>query len=91
MNSYNTAYNYHQTPMRQLASPHLTKREIEVLKFALQGDTAKRIGLKLRISNRTVEKHLEVLRQKMNCHTKTALIYACINNPILREKIFEEN
>lgn len=90
MNSYSSACN-HFDPFRQMTRPHVTKREVEILKFVLQGDTAKRIGLKLKISNRTVEKHLEVLRQKMNCHTKTALVYVCINDPILREKLFEEN
>ena len=50
----------------------LTLREAEVLACMCQGKTNKDIGAILRISARTVQKHLEHVFQKFGVETRTA-------------------
>jgi two-component system, NarL family, response regulator LiaR len=63
---------------------NLTERELDVLREAAQGLTNKQIGLKLFISDRTVQGHLQNIYQKLNVATRTeavtlALKYGLIN------------
>mgnify|MGYP001250752465 CR=1 FL=1 len=68
--------NHHlSNPIRLLDTPHLnindvklTRRESECLFLLLQGYSARSMGDCLHISIRTVEKHLENLRQKLDCN-----------------------
>jgi DNA-binding NarL/FixJ family response regulator len=53
---------------------HLTPREIEVLDSLFEYLTSKEIGQRLGIEHRTVEKHLQNLHEKLNLHSKDALI-----------------
>jgi DNA-binding NarL/FixJ family response regulator len=53
---------------------HLTPREIEVLDSLFGYLTSKEIGQRLGIEHRTVEKHLQNLHEKLNLHSKDALI-----------------
>lgn len=55
----------------------LTKREEEVLFFLVRNMTSKKIGQILKISPRTVESHLEHIKQKTSCKTKYELIDFC--------------
>src|SRR3990170_3823674 len=50
----------------------LTLREAEVLAYLCRGKTNKDIGAILRISPRTVQKHLEHVFQKFGVETRTA-------------------
>jgi DNA-binding NarL/FixJ family response regulator len=55
-------------------SGRLSKRELEVLQHLMQGKTARQIGELLFISKRTVEHHIETIKQKACCHNKFELI-----------------
>jgi len=60
---------------------HLTKREVEVLKFICNDQTSKEIGSELKISSRTVENHRKNLLIKTNSKgTAGLIIYAIKNN-----------
>ncbi len=62
---------------------HLTKREYECLTFLVGGCSAKEIAKALHISPRSVEYHLENIKRKLNCHTKSALISKILRLQIL--------
>lgn len=51
-----------------------TSRETEVFHYLMQGKTAREIGHLLSISNRTVECHINSMKEKMNCRKKSELI-----------------
>lgn len=53
---------------------HLTRREIECLSFITEGYSAKRIAQQLNISPRTVEKHIDAIKEKINCRTQYELL-----------------
>ena len=53
---------------------NLTNREAECLYFTLRGMSAKHIGIRLSISNRTVERYLEDLKHKFTAKCKSELI-----------------
>jgi DNA-binding CsgD family transcriptional regulator len=52
----------------------LTQRELDCLQLLAQGQTAKMIGKALMISPRTVEKHLDHIRSKLNVRHKSEII-----------------
>lgn len=58
---------------------YLTQRELDVLKFLLYGRTAKEIGLQLRISYRTVETHINLIKEKLGCRSKSEIISKALN------------
>lgn len=53
---------------------YLSKRETEVLQYAMKGYSAHKTGELLSISRRTVEYHLENIKDKMNVKNKTQMI-----------------
>ena len=56
---------------------NLTRRENEVLEHLAQGLTNKQIGLNLRISEKTVKSHLNLVYQKLQVsHRAQAAAYA---------------
>ena len=52
----------------------ITLRETEVIRFLIEGCTAKQIGKELDISLRTVETHIINLKNKTNTHDKQSLV-----------------
>jgi DNA-binding NarL/FixJ family response regulator len=55
----------------------LTKRELEVLKLVVEGKTNQEIGIALGISDKTVEKHLEGIFNKLQVSSRVeAAVYA---------------
>lgn len=52
----------------------ISKREMDCIKLLLQGKTARAIGAELFISPRTVESHLENVKDKLLCRSKSELI-----------------
>lgn len=52
----------------------LSHRESEVLFFLIRGKTAKEIARVVGLSNRTVEKHLDRIKNKLNCCSRSELI-----------------
>ncbi|MFN7096520.1 MAG: helix-turn-helix transcriptional regulator [Gammaproteobacteria bacterium] len=53
--------------------PIITEKETEIAIYFCQGLSMKEIGLKLDISNRTVESHLYRIKAKLGCYTKLQL------------------
>jgi len=53
---------------------NFTKRERECIDSLLRGNTASMIAKNLEISNRTVEHHLEHIKDKLGCETKAELL-----------------
>lgn len=52
----------------------LTKAESKCIALLLEGKTANETAEMLFISRRTIEKHLEHIREKLNCHNKLQLM-----------------
>lgn len=57
----------------------LTIREKECLNYVLKGHSAKIIARHLNISYRTVEIHLQNIKEKLGVHSKQALLELCRN------------
>ena len=53
---------------------HLTKAEIECCRWIYQGKTAEEIAIIVNRSKKTIEKHIENIRAKLNCYNKSQLI-----------------
>lgn len=52
----------------------LTRREIQVLSYLREGMSAKQTGDKMHVSTRTVEFHLNNIKNKVGCRTKLELL-----------------
>ena len=57
----------------------LTKRESEILHWIRLGKTDEVIGLLCGCAVRTVQKHVEHIRQKMNAETRTAAVQRALD------------
>lgn len=69
-------------------STKLSQREQEIAALLIKGKVAREVGDLLHISKRTVESHIEHMKQKANCHNKSELIGYLCNR---RTQIFSEN
>ncbi len=56
------------------AAPAITDRETEVLRLVAKGLTAKQIGVRLGLSHRTVETHVQNTLRKLQLHNRTQLV-----------------
>jgi DNA-binding CsgD family transcriptional regulator len=72
------AYHFHDTIQRKLKADKvttlpvpLTEREVEILKWTVEGKTAWEVGAILKISERTVNFHLQNVMEKFGVHNKT--------------------
>lgn len=66
-----------QSPLSSPIQP-LTERELEVLKLAAKGYTNKAIGLRLGISNRTVQGHLAHIFEKLQASSRTEAVMRAV-------------
>lgn len=66
-------------PSKFKLNHNLTKRENTCLQYLVRGKTAKEISDLLYISKRTVEKHIEHIKTKLDCTTKSNLIDRAID------------
>ena len=57
----------------------LTKRESEILSWVAKGKTDDVIAILCGISSRTVQKHIQHIRQKLNVETRTAAVHCAQN------------
>lgn len=57
----------------------LNLRESEILFLLIRGKSAKEIGQRINLSFRTVEKYLEVIKQKLGCNNKSELVEKAIS------------
>ena len=55
----------------------LTGRELQVFRMIAQGDTAKNVAHKLRISEWTVGTHLRRIFAKLDVDNQAAMVYRC--------------
>lgn len=62
----------------------LSERQVEIAKLISNEVSRKDIAKQLGISVRTIEKHLEVVKEKLGVHSQTAMIAT-----LLRQKIIE--
>jgi DNA-binding CsgD family transcriptional regulator len=62
------------------AGMHLSKREIDVLRFLIRGKTAIEIAAILGLSKRTVEHHLENMKEKLHVNSRSELIEKVIEH-----------
>jgi len=72
------AYHFHDAIQRKLKAEKiaalpvpLTDREVEILKWTVEGKTAWEVGTILKISERTVNFHLQNVMEKFGVHNKT--------------------
>ncbi len=61
----------------------LSNRQQECLFLLVRGKTIKEIGRILKISPRTVEDHMNAIKSKMDCYTKSQLIEKAIDSGFL--------
>ena len=62
-----------RTPARGPATPSLSERETEILRFVAKGLTAKQIAEKLTLSHRTVENHVQATFRKLQVANRVEL------------------
>jgi DNA-binding NarL/FixJ family response regulator len=62
-----------QNPSSDPATPSLTERETEVLRFVAKGLSAKQIAEKLSLSHRTVENHVQATFRKLQVANRVEL------------------
>lgn len=60
----------------------ITKRERDVLKNTVKGKSAKELGSILNLSKKTIEYHIDNLKLKFGCSSKSELIEMIMNNLI---------
>jgi DNA-binding NarL/FixJ family response regulator len=60
-------------PDRDAATPSLTDRETEILRFVAKGLTAKQIASRLSLSHRTVENHVQATFRKLQVANRVEL------------------
>jgi DNA-binding CsgD family transcriptional regulator len=67
----------------------LTKREISIIELTAAGKSAKEAACDLDIAPRTVEKHLDHSRLKMEAKNTTHLVALCIATGMLDAAVIE--
>jgi DNA-binding NarL/FixJ family response regulator len=69
---------------RQVSTPRVSARELEVLQLVAQGLSNREIGKRLFISENTVKNHVRNILEKLQLHSRMdAVMYA------VREKLFD--
>jgi two-component system response regulator NreC len=64
---------------------HLSEREREVLKLIALGHTAREVGDKLALSQKTVETYRTRIMQKLSLHSRVDLVQYALNRGLLSE------
>ena len=60
------------------SEPHLTAREHQILELVARGQSAKEIAIEIKIAPRTVERHIENIRLKLNARNRAHLVTQAI-------------
>lgn len=68
----------------------LTKKQADCLLHLIRGMSFKQIGMEMGLSSRTVQHHLEAIRHKLNCDSKTALIKKALTFDFIKNRLFEK-
>jgi DNA-binding CsgD family transcriptional regulator len=77
-----------KTPQQYVLTPEssplpLSTRQQECLSLVIRGKTIREIAFILRISTRTVETHIDTIKEKLGCTSKSQLIEKAINSGFL--------
>ncbi len=68
--------------LNDLLNP-FSKREMEIARIIISGDTNIEIASKLKISTNTVNNHIENMKEKVNCRSKAELVAYLLKNGIV--------
>ncbi|MCV2352772.1 autoinducer binding domain-containing protein [Paucibacter sp. B2R-40] len=71
-------------PEQQLDRPHLTPRELEALRWTMDGKTAWEVGAILSISERTAVLHLSNAMRKLDCNNKHQAVLKAMRLGLIR-------
>ena len=63
--------------------PHLTHREIEIIRYALEGNTAKEIAAVLLLSQRTVRNHISNIYEKFGIRNMVGVLRLAVSKGII--------
>lgn len=69
-----------QSDARQYGAIVFTKKEVAVLKYYLQGKSAKEISQLTTVTAKTVEFHLAKIKEKLNCHRRSEIVQAALTH-----------
>ncbi len=61
----------------------ISKRQLECLYYLIRGKSSSEVGAILALSKRTVETHIENIKTKLNCKTKSQIIEKAISKGFL--------
>ncbi|HOW22646.1 MAG TPA: response regulator transcription factor [Sedimentibacter sp.] len=75
-NDNNSSINYNNLKVLY----NLTNRECEIISMLLQGYSNQRIADELYLSNHTVKTHMQNIFKKMNCLSRTEVVYKVLQN-----------
>ena len=75
------------TDLIQTNELQISKRQLDCLYHLTRGMTAKEIGIVLNISARTVEDHLNILKKRLKCSTRSSLISKALDIQAIKEKL----
>jgi DNA-binding CsgD family transcriptional regulator len=64
--------------------PHLTARELDVLRWTMDGQTARQVGARLAITERTVNMHSRNVIKKLGCLSKHQAVLKALQLGLLR-------
>jgi DNA-binding CsgD family transcriptional regulator len=71
-------------PEQQLEKPHLTPRELEALRWTMDGKTAWEVGAILSITERTAVLHLSNAMRKLGCNNKHQAVLKAMRLGLIR-------
>ncbi|KTD05504.1 LuxR family transcriptional regulator [Legionella gratiana] len=83
-------FDYNQLPFTFLASKDLTHREKEMIYLYFNDFNLQRIASIFEISKRTVERHFESIKKKLNCESLSQIIPALIKYDYSLKKIISK-
>ena len=71
-------------PVEHEAGSFLTRREQQILEFVAHGWSAKQVAQRIDIAPRTVERHIENIRMKMNARNTPHMITCAFSSGMLK-------
>jgi len=72
----------------QLIEAHnITTRQADCLYYLVQGHTAKQIGAILSLSHRTIEHHIDALKNKYQCASRAELIMKALKMDFIQMRL----
>lgn len=76
-----------QEPSSLIADNNLTKRQLDCAFHLVLGCTLKEIAANLKISPKTAEHHIDSIKNKLDCYTRSELIKKILKISIIQERL----